>query len=246
MTATIEAPAKLVGQPLKRREDPRLISGAGNFLDDIKLPGLTHAAVLRSPYAHATIRAIDTSRATAMPGVIAVFTGEDLKDVNPLPCAWQAGGVTNNVNTPRVLAVDEVHQVGDPVAVVVAESSYQATDALDAIEVDYDELPVVVDAKLATQAGAAQLHDNAPNNVVLTWTCGKEAAEVDAALSGAEVRVSQSLTNQRLIPTAMEPRGAIGRYDPGTEEYTLWATSQAPHVHRLLIAAFVLGVPEQK
>lgn len=246
MAATIEAPAKLVGQPLKRREDPRLISGAGNFLDDVKLPGLTHAAVLRSPVAHARIGAIDTTRARSMPGVIGVFTGDDLKDVNPLPCAWQAGGVTNNVNTPRLLAMDEVHQVGDPIAVVVADSIYQAVDALEAIDVTYDELPAVVDAKKATAAGAIQLHENAPDNVVMTWVCGKEAAEVDAALAAAEVRVSQSLTNQRLIPTAMEPRGAIGRYDPGTGEYTLWATSQAPHVHRLLIAAFVLGVPEQK
>ena len=246
MAATIEAPEKLVGQPLKRREDPRLISGAGAFLDDVKLPGMSHAAVLRSQVAHARISSIDTSRASNMPGVIGVFTGDDLKDLNPLPCAWQAGGVTNNVNTPRVLAMDEVHQVGDPVAVVVAESIYQAIDAIDAIDVAYDELPAVVDAKKATEAGAIQLHENAPGNVVMTWSCGREAAEVDAALAAAEVRISQSLTNQRLIPTAMEPRGAIGRYDPGTGEYTLWATSQAPHVHRLLIAAFVMGVPEQK
>ncbi|MDQ3778985.1 MAG: xanthine dehydrogenase family protein molybdopterin-binding subunit, partial [Chloroflexota bacterium] len=104
MTVTIEAPEKLVGKPLKRREDPRLITGAGHFLDDIRLPGLAHVAVLRSPYAHARIRGIDVAAAAARPGVIGVFTGEDLKDLNPLPCAWQAGGVTNNVNTPRVLA----------------------------------------------------------------------------------------------------------------------------------------------
>ena len=178
MAATIEAPEKLVGQPIKRREDPRLISGAGQFLDDVKLPGLTYAAILRSPVAHARIASIDTSRAAAMAGVIGVFTGEDLKDVNPLPCAWQAGGVTNNVNTPRVLAIEEVHHVGDPVAVVVAESSYQASDAVEAIDVQYEELPVVVDARKATEAGAVQLHENAPNNVVLTWTCGQEAAAV--------------------------------------------------------------------
>ena len=246
MVATIEAPEKLVGKPLKRREDPRLITGAGNFLDDVKLPGMTHAAVLRSPSAHARIRGIDTSAAMGMPGVLGIFTGEDTKDLNPLPCAWQAGGVTNNVNTPRVLAIDEVHQVGDPVAVVVAESRYQAEDALEAIRVDYQELPVVVDARQATEPGAPQLHENAPNNVVLTWTCGKDAATVDQALDAAEVRLSQHMINQRLIPTAMEPRGAIGRYDPGTGEYTLWTTSQAPHVMRLLNAAFVLGVPEQK
>jgi carbon-monoxide dehydrogenase large subunit len=246
MTATIAAPEKLVGKPIKRREDPRLITGAGAFLDDIKLPGLTHAAVLRSPYAHARIVAIDTAAARAMPGVLGVFTGEDLKEVNPLPCAWQAGGVTNNVNTPRVLAIDEVHQVGDPVAVVVAESRYQAEDALAAIDVDYEELPVVVDARKATAPGAPQLHENAPENVVMRWSCGAEAATVDRALAAAPVRVSQPIVNQRLIPTAMETRGSIARYDPGTEEYTLWATSQAPHVHRLLVTAFVLGIPEHK
>ena len=246
MSATIEAPEKLVGKPLKRREDPRLMTGAGSFLDDVKLPGLTHAAILRSAYAHARIGSIDTTRAAAMPGVLGVFTGEDFKELNPLPCAWQAGGVTNNVNTPRVLAIDEVHQVGDPVAVVVAESRYQAEDALEAIQVDYEELPVVVDAKKATEPGAPQLHENAPNNVVMQWTCGKVAAVVDAALAAAPVRVSQAIVNQRLIPTAMETRGAIGRYDAGTDEYTLWTTSQAPHVMRLLNAAFVLGIPEQQ
>lgn len=236
----------MVGQPLKRREDPRLISGLGRFLDDVKLPGMAHAAILRSPVGHARIVSIDTSRAKAMPGVIGVFTGEDLKDINPLPCAWQAGGVDNNVNTPRILALEEVRHVGDPVAVVVAESPYLANDALEAIDVEYDELPVVVDAREATQPGAVQIHDNAPNNIVMTWHCGKEASEVDAALAASEVRFSQTLKNQRLIPTAIEPRGSIGRYDAGTDEYTLWATSQAPHVHRLLIAAFVLGIPEQK
>jgi carbon-monoxide dehydrogenase large subunit len=246
MVAAQEAPTKLVGQPIKRREDPRLITGAGNFLDDVKLTGLCHAAVVRSPYAHARIVGIDAEAARRMPGVVAVFTGEDLAEVNPLPCAWQAGNVQNNVNTPRLLALGEVHQVGDPVAVVVAESAYLATDAAAAVEVSYEELPVVVDARKATEPGAPQLHDNAPNNVVMNWTCGKEAAEVDAALAAAPVRVNQRVVNQRLIPTAMEPRGSIGRYDEGTGEYTLWATSQAPHVHRLLTAAFVLGVPEQK
>jgi carbon-monoxide dehydrogenase large subunit len=246
MAATIEAPEKLVGKPIRRREDPKLMTGDGHFLDDIKLPGLAHAAVLRSPVAHAKIRSIDTSRAMTMPGVIGVFTGEDLADVNPLPCAWQAAGVDNNVATPRLLALGEVRQVGDPVAVVVAESVYQANDALEAIDVDFDEMPTVVDAREAIKDGAPQLHENAANNIVMHWTCGTDAATVDSALAAADVRVSQSIFNQRLIPTAMEPRGSVGQYDPGTEEYTLWATSQAPHVHKLLIAAFVLGVPEQK
>jgi carbon-monoxide dehydrogenase large subunit len=246
MAATIEAPEKLVGKPIRRREDPKLMTGGGNFLDDIRLPGMSYAAVLRSPVAHAKIRGIDTSRAKSMPGVIGVFTGEHLAEVNPLPCAWQAAGVDNNVATPRLLALGEVRQVGDPVAVVVAESVYQANDALEAIEVDFDELPAVVDSREAVKPGAPQLHENAPNNIVMHWNCGTDAETVDRALSEAEVRVSQSLYNQRLIPTAMEPRGSIGHYDPATDEYTMWATSQAPHVMKLLVAAFILGVPEQK
>lgn len=237
---------KLVGQPLKRKEDPRLITGAGNFIDDIRLSGLTHAVVVRSPYGHARIKSIDTSRARSMPGVVGVFTGEDLADVNPLPCAWPAAGGENNMNTPRILALGEVHQVGDPVAVVVAESRYQAKDAADAVDVEYEDLGAVVDAYKATLPGAPQLHENAPNNVAVRWHCGKDAAEVDAALAAADVRVNQHIVNQRLIPTAMETRGSIGRYDEGTGDYTLWATSQAPHVHRLLITAFILGIPEQK
>ncbi|MCC6791952.1 MAG: molybdopterin-dependent oxidoreductase [Thermomicrobiales bacterium] len=246
MVATVDAPEKMVGKPIKRREDPRLITGAGNFLDDVKLPGMLYLALVRSPHAHAKIASIDTTAAAAMPGVVGVFTGSDLMDVNPLPAAWQAAGVKNNAVTPRVLAVGEVHQTGDPVAAVVAESLDQAIDAADAVLVEWETLPAVVDAKKATEPGAPQLHDEAPNNIVLEWQCGKDAETVDAALAAAPVRVSQHIVNQRLIPTAMEPRGSIGRYDPGTGDYTLWATSQAPHVHRLLLAAFVLGVPEQK
>jgi carbon-monoxide dehydrogenase large subunit len=236
----------MVGKAIRRREDPKLMTGDGNFLDDVRLPGMAYAAILRSPVAHAKIKSIDTSRARAMPGVIGVFTGEDLADVNPLPCAWQAAGVDNNVATPRLLALGEVRQVGDPVAVVVAESVYQANDAVEAIDVEFDELAVVVDSRDAIADGAPRLHENAPNNIVMHWTCGTDAETVDKALTDAEVRVSQSIFNQRLIPTAMEPRGSVGVYDPGTQEYPLWATSQAPHVHKLLAAAFVLGVPEQK
>ena len=246
MVASVESPEKMVGKAIKRREDPRLITGAGSFLDDVKLPGMTHAAIVRSPHAHAKIGGIDTSAARTMPGVLGVYTGDDFMDVNPLPAAWQAAGVKNNAVTPRVLAVNEVHQVGDPVAVVVAESQWQAADAAEAVVVDWEPLPAVVDAKKATLPGAPQLHAEAPNNVVLEWTCGKDAETVDAALAASEVRVNQHIVNQRLIPTSMETRGSIGKYDVGTGDYTLWATSQAPHVHRLLIAAFVLGIPEQK
>ncbi len=244
MTATVE-PTRMVGKALKRREDPKLITGAGNFLDDIKLPGMAHAAVLRSPYAHAKITRIDTSKAAALPGVIAVFIGEDMTDINPLPCAWQAGRVKNNVNTPRALAVGKVMYVGDGVALVVAEDRYIARDALDLIEVEYEPLPVVVDAKKATEPGAPQIHENAPNNIVMEWECGDKDA-TDRAITSSEVVVKEQIVNQRLIPTPMETRGSIARYDAATGDFTVWMTSQAPHVMRLLLTAFVFGIPEQK
>ena len=236
---------KAIGQAIKRKEDPRLITGQAKYLDDIQLPGMVHAAVLRSPYAHAKINSIDTSEAESLPGVVGVFTGKDFADLNPLPCAWQAGGVNNNANTPRTLEIDKVTFTGAGVAVVVAESRYIAEDALALIHVDYEVLPVVVDAKKATEPGAPQLHENAPNNICMEWSCGDEAA-TDQALADADVVIKQSLRNQRLIPTPMEPRGAIGVFSPVAEDYTVYMTSQAPHVMRLLMTAFVFGIPENK
>lgn len=243
MTAVAEK--KLVGQAIKRREDPKLITGSGNYLDDIKLSGMLHAAVLRSPYAHAKITNIDVSRAKALPGVVDVFVGEDMMDINPMPHAWPAAGVQNNINTPRALAVGKVLYAGDGVALVVAENRYIARDAIDLIDVDYEPLDVVVDAKKATEAGMPQLHENAPNNIAFDWQCGNSDA-TDAAFANAEVIVKEHIVNQRLLPTPMETRGALSRYEAATGEYTLWCTSQAPHVMRLLAAAFVLGVPENK
>jgi aerobic carbon-monoxide dehydrogenase large subunit len=237
--------ATVLGTSIKRREDPRLITGQAQYIDDIKLPGMLHAAILRSAFGHAKIKSIDADMAKKMPGVVAVFTGQDFKDIPAMPCAWQASGVQNNVNTPRVLEIDKVTFTGAAVAVVVAEDRYTAEDALNAIEVDYEPLPAVVDAEKATQPGAPQIHENAPNNIVLDWSCGDQAG-TEAALKGSEVVLKEHLINQRLIPTAMEPRGAIAQYSSATEEWTIWETSQAPHVHRLLIAAFVLGVPENK
>jgi len=244
MTDVLDAP---FGKAIKRTEDPRFITGNGNYLDDIKLPSMAYLAVLRSPYAHANIRSVDTSKAKAMPGVIAVFTGADIP-YNPLPMAWPAGGsagLQNNVNTPRVLATDSVKWTGEGVAAVVAETPEQATDALEAIAVDYEPLPAVVDAEKATQAGAPQLHENAPNNVVFEWSVGDKAG-TDAAIDAAEVVVRQRIVNQRLIPNPMETRGDIGWYNPGTDEYTIWMSSQTPHIQRLLLAAFVMGIPEHK
>lgn len=245
MTAT-ETRKDLVGQRLKRREDPRLVKGAARFMDDITLPGMAHATILRSPHAHAKIKSIDTSAAKGMPGVAGVFTGQDMADTNALPCAFPLGhGFETNINTPRFLAVDKVRWTGDAVAVVVAESVSQARDAVETIQVEYEVLPATVDAELATQDGEPQLHENAPNNVAFQWNAGNQA-NTQQAIDGADVVVRQRLRNQRLIPTPVETRGAICNYDAGLDEYTFWLSSQAPHVHRLLMAAFVLGHPEEK
>ena len=235
------------GAPIKRVEDPRFITGKGRYLDDIKLTGMTHIAILRSPYAHANIRSVDVSKAKSMPGVVAVFVGADIP-YNPLPFAWPAGGsagIQNNVNMPRVLATDSVKWTGEGVAAVVAETAEQAVDALEAIDVDYEPLPTVVDAEKATQEGAPQLHENAPNNIVFEWTVGDKDG-TDAAIAAAEVTVKQRIVNQRLIPNPMETRGDIGWYNPGTDEYTVWMSSQTPHIQRLLLTAFVTGIPEHK
>lgn len=239
--------AKAFGASIKRKEDPRLITGEGKYLDDLSAPGMLHAAILRSPYAHARIKRINTDKAAQAPGVVGVFTGHDFKDLNALPCAWQAdaGRITNNVNMPRALELDRVTFTGAGIAVVVAESRYQAEDALHLIEVDYEPLPAVVDAKKATAVGAPQIHENAPNNVVFDWQCGDKDG-TDAALAEAEVVVRQSVVNQRLIPNSMETRGCMAMYSPVSEEYTIYMTSQAPHVMRLLMTAFVFGIPETK
>lgn len=215
-------------------------------MDDIVLPRMGHVAILRSPYAHARITSIDTSAAKEMPGVLGVFTGKDMEEIPALPCAFPVGrGFNTNISTPRIVAIDEVHWTGDAVAVAVAETVAQARDAIDAIQVEYDVLPAVVDAELTTHDGAPQLHENAPNNIAFEWHAGnKEGTE--EALGSAEVVVSQRIRNQRLIPTPMETRGAICDYDVGRDEYTFWLSSQAPHVHRLVMAAFVLGHPEEK
>jgi len=236
---------QVIGKRVKRLEDPPLVTGAGKFLDDIQLPGMLYAAVLRSAYAHARIKRINTQKAAALPGVAGVFTGEDFKDINPLPCAWQAGGVKNNVNTPRLLEIDKVTFTGAGVAVVVAEDRYTAEDALELIEVEYEPLPVVVDAEKATLPEAPLLHENAPNNICMDWSAG-DAQETDKALAEAEIVLRKRLTNQRLIPNVMEPRGAVAEYYPATGEYTVWMTSQDPHIMRLLMTAFVFGIPETK
>src|ERR671938_264747 len=247
MTTQVEeqTTTSILGARLKRVEDPRMITGAAKYLDDLKLPGLAYVTVLRSPYAHARINGIDTSKAAAHPGVIGVYTGKEFEHLSPLPCAWQAGGAENFVATPRPLEIDRVTFTGAGVAAVVAETRTAAEDALALIEVDWEPLEVVVDPEQAVEEGAPQLHEAAARNVVMDWECGDSAA-TDKALGEAEVVVEQRLVNQRLLPTPIEPRGAAAQHEPATGEYTVWMTSQCPHVMRLLMTAFVFGIPETK
>ncbi|HET9035215.1 MAG TPA: molybdopterin cofactor-binding domain-containing protein [Myxococcaceae bacterium] len=239
-TATVE---RLFGKSVRRREDPRFITGRGTFTDDVKLPGTHHAAFVRSSLAHGRIVNIDASRAMAHSGVRAVFTGKDLADggVNPIPVGWLLPGL----KTPdfRAIAVDRVRHVGEAVAVVVAESAAVARDAAELVQVDYEELPVVVDAVAALKPGAPQVHASAPDNRSFHWEIG-DRARTESALRGAAKVVRTRLFNQRLIANAIEPRASLASYHPGTEELTLWVTSQNPHVHRLIMGAFVLGLPE--
>jgi carbon-monoxide dehydrogenase large subunit len=247
MTVTEEPQTgtRIVGESVKRVEDARLITGEGLYLDDLTLPGMAHVAILRSPHAHARITGIDTSKAAEHPGVVAVFTGKDFEDLPALPCAWQAGGVENFVNTPRVLEIDRVTFTGAAVAAVVAETKYAAEDALGLIEVDYEPLDVVVEVEDAVADGAPQIHENAPGNIVMDWSIG-DADATDKALGEADVVVKERLVNQRLIPTPMEVRGAAASYEPSTGNFTVWMTSQDPHIMRLLMTAFVFGIPETK
>jgi carbon-monoxide dehydrogenase large subunit len=224
-----------------------MITGEAKYINDVKLPGMAHAAILRSEYAHARINSIDISKAAEFPGVVGVFTGKDFEDIPPLPCAWQAdsGRIQNNLNMPRVLEIDRVTSTGAAIAVVVAEDRYIAEDALALIEVDYEPLATVVDAEKATKSGAPQLHENAPNNICFDWNIG-DLAGADQGLAEADVTVKQRLINQRLIPTPIDMRGAVAQYNPANEDYTLWLSTQTPHIMRLLITAFVFGIPETK
>jgi aerobic carbon-monoxide dehydrogenase large subunit len=244
-TQVEETTTSLMGARMKRVEDPGMITGTAKYIDDLRLPGMAHVAILRSPYAHARIKGIDTAKAEVHPGVVAVYTGKDFEHLPPLPCAWQATGTENFVATPRALELDRVTFTGAGVAAVVAETKIAAEDALALIEVDWEPLEVVVDAEDAVKEDAPQLHEVAERNIVMDWHCG-DAQATEQALEEAEVVVEQRLINQRLLPTPMDVRGAAATYEPATGEYTVWMTSQCPHIMRLLMTAFVFGIPETK
>ncbi|MBL3566424.1 xanthine dehydrogenase family protein molybdopterin-binding subunit [Rhodovulum sulfidophilum] len=239
-----------IGASSKRREDKRFLTGKGRYTDDINLPGQAHAWFVRSQVAHGRLTSVDTAAAEAMPGVLRVFTGTDFEGIGGLPCGWL---ITDRFGQPMqepghpVLARDKVRHVGDPVAVVVAETAEQARDAAEAVEVEIDELPAVLDMKAALAADAPLVHDELKNNLCYDWGFVEEnRAAVNAAFETAAHVTTLDLVNQRLVPNAMEPRVALGDFNPATEDSTLYTTSQNPHVIRLLMGAFVLGIPEHK
>jgi len=239
-----------IGAAPRRKEDMRFLTGRGNYVADLKRPGLVHGVFVRSPHAHAAIKSIDTTAARALPGVLAVFTGEDLKaaNVNGLPCGW---GITGKDGQPMkepphpALAQGKVRYVGDAVAFVVAETLEQARSAAEAVAVAYDVLPAVVNLTDALKPGAPQLFDEVPNNLCCDWALGDEAATAEAFRKAAHV-ARIKLVNNRLVGNPMEPRAAVAEYEPATDRYTLWSTSQFPHVVRLLMGLFVLGIPQHK
>jgi aerobic carbon-monoxide dehydrogenase large subunit len=234
----------IFGSGIKRREDPRLITGTATYTDDIKLPGLTYAAFLRSPYAHARITRIDTSAAEHAPGVLAVYTGASVKDrVATVPCAWNVPNCDLKVPPHPLLAHDKVRYVGDGVAMVIAESRAAARDAIDLIDVDYQPLGGGVDPEKMAQPGAPQLHNEVPNNIAFTWVVA--GGDAEKAFNEAEVRVKERIVQQRLLPTAMECRAAVASYNKGSGQLTLWVTSQNPHIHRFLCSV-MLNLPEHR
>jgi len=240
---------EFIGKSVKRVEDKRFITGYGNYVDDIVLPRQTYASFVRSPYGHAKILSVDTSAAKAMPGVVAIYTGAHVENVNGVPCGWQVNFKNgNHMKEPKhpLLVADRAKHVGDPVAVVIAESSAQAFDAAQAVVVEYEELPAVVDAAKAMTEGAPQVHESAPNNICYDWTLGNPIEEVDSALAASVHVTTLEFVNQRLIPNAIEPRAYNASYDYHNDKYTLYTSTQNPHVIRLLMCAFVLGLPEHK
>jgi carbon-monoxide dehydrogenase large subunit len=239
--------AGFIGKSVERKEDLRFLSGSGRYTDDITLPRQSYGYFVRSPHAHARIRGIDASAVTGAPGVLGIFTGEDLAGIGGLPCGWLINNIDGTpMKEPKhpVLAEGKVRYVGDHVALVVAETLAQAKAAAALVNIDYEVLAPVVDTATADQTKSA-VHDEAPENVCYVWGCGDKAA-TDAAFTKAAHVTKLSFSNNRLIPNALEPRAANASYDRGADAYTLYVSNQNPHVERLLMTAFVLGLSEHK
>jgi aerobic carbon-monoxide dehydrogenase large subunit len=247
MGATDLANLPHIGEAVRRKEDVRFLTGVGNYTDDINVNGQTYAIFVRSPHAHAVINSINTDAASAMPGVVRIFTGKDVEgQMGGLPCGWL---ITDTEGQPMkepahpILAIGKVRYVGDHVAMVVAETLQQAKDAAEAVEVDYTPLAAAVTCAQA-KVGEA-LHAEAPDNHCYKWAIGDKAA-VDAVFETAAHVTKLDLVNNRLVPNPMEPRAALAQYSRASDEYTLHVSNQNPHVERLLMTAFVLGLPEHK
>jgi carbon-monoxide dehydrogenase large subunit len=239
-----------IGASSKRREDVRFLTGNGNYTDDINMRGQAYVFFLRSDVAHGTLNSVDTSAASTMPGVVQIFTGADFEAVGGIPCGWE---VTDKHGQPMqepkhpVLAHGKVRHVGEPIAAIVADSLEQARDAAEAIEVDISELPAVINMKEAFKEGATKVHDDLTSNLCYDWGFVEEnKGAVEEAFKNAHHVTSLELVNNRLVANPMEPRVAIGDYARSDEQHTLYTTSQNPHVIRLLMGAFVLGIPEHK
>lgn len=241
MATTITKLEPLVGKAVRRQEDPRLITGTATYVDDIEMPDMHHACILRSPHAAARIKRVETEAARELAGVVAVFTGESAKDVGPVPCAASLPGL--RVPHHSVLATDRVYYVGHPVAVVVAKDRYVARDAVDLIEVEYEPLPAVADPEKALEPGAPAVHPEWPDNIAFTYH--HDGGDVDNAFSEADVVVKERIISQRLIPTAMEGRGVVASWNPGERSITLYSSTQIPHLMRSLVAG-MLGMPENR
>ena len=239
-----------IGASSKRREDIRFLTGEGNYTDDINVNGQAYVYFLRSDMAHGTINSVDTSAAEGMPGVVKIFTGADFAEVGSVPCGWQ---ITDKHGEPMqeprhpVLAEGKVRHVGEPIAAVVADSLEEARDAAEAIELDITELPAVINMKDAVKEGSTKVHDDLTSNLCYDWGFVEEnKGAVDAAFEEAHHVTTLELVNNRLVANPMEPRVAVGDFARGTGDHTLYTTSQNPHVIRLLMGAFVLGIPEHK
>ena len=237
-----------IGASVRRKEDFRFLTGKGRYTDDINRPGQAHAWFLRSPHAHAIIRNIDTSAAKAAPGVEGVFTGADLEGVGGLICGWMIhskDGTPMKAGAHPALAQGKVRYVGDHVAVVIADTVAQAKDAAELISVDYEPLPATTDVSKTQNGSGVPIHEVAPDNTVFAWHLGDKAAS-DAAFASAKHVTTLDIVNNRLVPNAMEPRAAVGEYDDGSDAFTLYTTSQNPHVARLVLSAFIGIAPENK
>ena len=241
MATVIAKPEPLVGKSVRRREDPRLITGTAVYLDDMKMPGMTHAVVVRSPHAAARIKSVNAKPALDLPGVVAVFTGADVKHLGSVPCAASLPGL--RVPFHHLLAQERVYFSGHPVAVVVATDRYIARDAADLVEVDYEPSAAVADPEKALAAGAPAVHPEWPDNVAFNFH--QDGGDIEAAFREAEVVVKQRITSQRLIPTALETRGVLADWHAGEKSITLYSSTQIPHLMRTMVAG-ILGMNENK